>query len=403
MSLSDSRQALADSCDAIYQPLSSRVLRDPYPVFHRLRSSGSVRWHAHLDSWVVPSHSACVDVLERPNVFASDFRRLGEHVPDEALSVQMLDPPEHTPIRHLLAAAMRERDVRSLTDDVRRIVGERLRATDDTATFDFITAVARPVALDTISYALGMRAPNGAEFEAVSNAIVRSMDGGLDPARVQPGVAARRTLAAWVERWMDEASDGLLGYVGTHRGEYDVSAALVANSLRAVLHAGYESVSRLLGNAVAVMVGQPEVLTACARVPVAAAVDEFVRYDPPVQADARGCVTDAEIAGHPVRRGDVVILLLGAANRDPAVFQQPDSFVPDRSPNRHLGFGLGVHACLGAHLARAVLHALLEALLTDDRMLVAAGIPVREPTATLRGLTSLPTRWQARPALGGSR
>ena len=59
MSLSDSRQALADSCDAIYQPLSSRVLRDPYPVFHRLRSSGSVRWHAHLDSWVVPSHSAC--------------------------------------------------------------------------------------------------------------------------------------------------------------------------------------------------------------------------------------------------------------------------------------------------------------------------------------------------------
>ena len=75
----------------------------------------------------------------------------------------------------------------------------------------------------------------------------------------------------------------MLGYVGTHRGEYDVSAALVANSLRAVLHAGYESVSRLLGNAVAVMVGQPEVLTACARVPVAAAVDEFVLYDPPLK------------------------------------------------------------------------------------------------------------------------
>ncbi|MFL6138247.1 MAG: cytochrome P450 [Frankiaceae bacterium] len=387
-----------ESCDALYDPLAADVLTDPYPCFARLRAAGAVLWHDRLASWLVTDHATCSEVLRRTDVFASDFRRIGEEVPDAALSVQMLDPPDHTPVRHLLAAAVRTRGIATLADDVRRIAERHVEATPGDEPFDFVARVARPVALETISYVLGVAPPEGDEFEAVSNAIVRSMDGGLDPSRIEPGREARGRLSALLDGWAGAASDdGLLGYVTTHRERYGVPAAVATNSVRAVLHAGYESASRLLGNAAAVLVRHPEMAPAL-RDPAVLddAVEELVRLDAPVQADARACVSDTDLAGRRLRRGDVVVLLLGAANRDPAAFDEPDSFVPTRRPNRHLGFGLGAHACLGSHLARFELSAVLAAAVGSGRALVLAGDPEQEPTATLRGLLRLPVRWEPR-------
>jgi cytochrome P450 len=386
----------AEPCDDRYDPLAPDVLADPYPVYAQLRASGAVRWHTKLASWLVTEHAACCEVLRRTDLFGSDFRRIGEQLPGSALSIQLLDPPDHTPVRHLFAAAVRARAFRVLSDDIGRIARRHMEATLGPEPFDFITRVARPVAVDTVTYVLGVPTPDGEEFEAVSNAIVRSMDGGLDPSRVEPGRQARRRLSEMVDDWTATArGDGMLAYVAANRERYGVRADVATNSVRAVLHAGYESASRLLGNAAATLVRRPEAYAALHDPDLLDdTVEEFVRYDAPVQADARACVTDTVLAGCPVRRGDVVVLLLGAANRDPAAFEDPDAFVPARRPNRHLGFGLGAHACLGAQLARIELAAVLRAVAGTGRTLALAGAPEQEPTATLRGLRGLPVRWE---------
>ena len=385
----------AAACDDLYDPLAPDVLADPYPHFRRLRRSGPVRWHRRLASWVVTSHAACSEVLRRTEAFASDFRRIGEQVPDSALSIQILDPPEHTPVRHLFAAAMRARDVAGFGAEVNRIAERHVAASLGEDEVDFVARVARPVALEVVSRLLGVPAPDGPRFEALSHDIVASMDGGLDPARIEPGRAAREELREMVAGWMSRGvPDGLLAHLAAGRESYRLPDEVVANSVRAVLHAGYESASRLLGNAVHTMLHRPEVVPLLRDPDVlSTAIEEFVRYDPPVQADARACVADTVLAGQPVRRGDVVVLLLGAANRDPAAFADPDTFLPRRRPNRHLGFGLGTHSCVGAALARVELGAVLRALLDAGLCPVAAGAPERDPTATLRGLRRLPVQW----------
>ncbi|MFC5721014.1 cytochrome P450 [Streptomyces gamaensis] len=389
----------------LYTPLHPDTLQDPYRAFRLLRENDPVHWHAELDSWVLTRYEDCVAVLRDAQRFRSDFRSIGEEVPQSALSVQMLDPPEHAAIRHLLVGAVREQRFGGLRTEIRELVRSRLAEASTGGTFDFVERVARPVALRTICRVLGVDEPGGAEFEAMSNAIVRSMDGGLDGSRLEPGARARAELSELLAAWAGRPAPGtFIDRVMRRRERYGVPAPLVINSLRAMLHAGYESASRLLGNAVSALVADPQAGAKALHAGVPdAAIDELVRFDPPVQADARVCATDCGLGGRRLARGSVVTVLIGAANHDPAVFTDPGRLLPDRSANPHLGFGKGVHACLGAQLARVEMAAVLGALAQyDDRGLALrpAGDPVREPTATLRGLSRLPVRLEAGAAGG---
>ncbi|MFE9329317.1 cytochrome P450 [Streptomyces sp. NPDC006925] len=240
---------------------------------------------------------------------------------------------------------------------------------------------------------LGVAPPDGPWFEELSNAIVRGMDAGLEPERAEPGIKARAELSRMVSGWLETADeDGFLCAARAARAQApEVSEAVLTNSLRGVLHAGYESVSRLLGNALARLVDDPALLDrAMAENALDPLVDELLRLDGPVQADARACVADSELNGQRIRRGEVVVLLLGAADRDPEVFADPDAVDLTRRKGAHLAFGRGAHACLGAGLATLQLRAVLSALHTAGIGFRPQGPAEYEPTATLRGLRTLP-------------
>ncbi|MCX4529392.1 MULTISPECIES: cytochrome P450 [unclassified Streptomyces] len=332
-------------------------------------------------------HSDCLSVLTDSARFASDWRRAGEDIPAPLLSVQTLDPPEHTAIRHLLLDGFRAQDRQALHAAMDRWAGELLAELAGRPSFDFVGELAEPLALRFITAFLGVDAPDPAWFVPMSRTVVDGMDAGLWPEKHEPAVAARARLAEYAGGWLaDPPKDGLIGYVAAHAESAGVDRSVLRNSLRVVLHAGYESASRLLGNAAAALLTYPGALAAFRTAPLAAAVDELIRYDAPVQADARVCVTETELAGVTIRVGDPVTLFLGAAHHDPLRFAHPTELRLDRAPNPHLGFGRGAHACLGASLAIRLAGSVFTALARDYPDARAVAEPAHRSNLTLRGL-----------------
>ncbi|MFE5091882.1 cytochrome P450 [Streptomyces sp. NPDC056638] len=377
----------AAAIDPILDLARPSVLRNPYPAYAELRASTPVFWHELLGSWVLTRHADCLAVLTDSARFASDWRRTGEDIPSPLLSVQTLDPPEHTAIRHLLLDGFRAQDRQALHDWMEGQVQGLLAELAGRPSFDFVGELAEPLALRFITAFLGVPAPDQAWFAPMSRTVVDGMDAGLWPEKHEPAVAARAELAEYAGGWLaDPPEEGLIAYVARNSDAAGVDRTVLRNSLRAVLHAGYESASRLLGNAASALLTSPGALAAFRAAPPATAVDELIRYDAPVQADARVCVTETELAGVVIRAGDPVTLLLGAANHDPLRFPHPTELRLDRAPNPHLGFGRGAHACLGASMAIRLTGSLLGTLARACPDARAVAEPEYRRNLTLRGL-----------------
>lgn len=378
-------QAIAG--DPLLDLARPEVLRDPYPAYARLRETAPVFWHELLGSWVLTRHADCLAVLTDSARFASDWRRAGEDIPAPLLSVQTLDPPEHTAIRHLLLDGFRAQDRQALHERLESEVRTLFAGLETRPSFDFVGDLAEPLALRFIAAFLGVPAPDLDWFVPMSRTVVDGMDAGLWPEKNEPAVTARAELAAYAGGWLaDPPKEGLIAYVAEHAESSGVEETILRNSLRAVLHAGYESASRLLGNAAAALLTTPGALDAFRTAPLATAVDELVRYDAPVQADARVCVEDTDLGGVTIRAGDPVTLLLGAANHDPLRFARPTELRLDRAPNPHLGFGRGAHACLGASMAIRLAGSVLTTLAGRYPEARAVAEPCHRRNLTLRGL-----------------
>lgn len=375
-------------------PLSLRtllrpaILRNPAPVYHAWRESDPFFWYEELDTWVLTRHQDCAAVLKGLDRFTSDWRRLGERTPDELIMLQTVDPPDHPPVRRLLAAAYRSRDHAALAA---RTAGRVRRLLADLpAEVDFVREVAVPLTVETICDVLGVDPPDLDWLAGVSPPVIDTMDAGLRPEVIPAGLAARAELDALMERWMsDHRPGGMFAVVSEKLRGMDLDRRLVMNSLRSTFHAGFESSARLLALSLLAITDNPGVLRFFAKTPDTA-VDEVIRYTSQVQVLARGCLVDTELGGRTVRAGQGVTLIIGAANRDPAVFPDPDALLPDRSPNPHLGFGRGLHACLGASLATMQTRALFAELAVHHPEVRPCGEPVMWESGTLRGVRSLP-------------
>jgi cytochrome P450 len=325
---------------------------DPSPVYALLLDQRPVFWYEPLHSWMLTRYSDCNAVLRDSSRFSSDWARVGEVVPPAARSIQSLDPPEQTPVRRLFVDAVRAAYGDAIRDRVAQQAGDRLDALARRRSFDFVTEFAEPFALATTANLLGVPPPDPAWFVPLADAISDGMDGHLWTDRLAPAAAARAELAELTGRWLaDPSGDGVVGFVARRAGHYGVDAALLATTLRVVLHAGYSSASKLLSLSAVALLGGSGGLDAFRAADASTAVQELVRYTSLVQGVARACVADTDLAGVTVRRGDGVTLLLGAANRDPARFDKPTDLRLDRSPNPHLGFGRGNHACIGSLFA----------------------------------------------------
>jgi cytochrome P450 len=366
---------------------------DPYPLYAQLRETSPVCWSDRIDSWVLTRYEDCLAVLRDSASFGSDWRRIGEHIPEPMLSIQSLDPPEHTGIRRLLVDAVRELDYRVLEAQVTAEVRTRLARLAGQGPFDYITEFAAPLALKTITSVLGCPPIDPGWFLPLSQRIVDGMDAGIWPETGEPAVAARADLAELTGTWLDRPSaSGMISHVAATAATSGVARPVLLNSLRAVLHAGFESAGRLLGLGLAALLAAPAGpagLSALARLADSdpgPAMEEIVRFAAPVQADGRACVAKTRLDDRGIAPGDPVTVLLGAANRDPARFARPEKLDFTRHPNPHLGFGRGAHSCLGQPLAVLQARIVFQTIAAEYPRVRAVGEPVCRRNLTLRGL-----------------
>ncbi|MGH3941366.1 MAG: cytochrome P450 [Pseudonocardiaceae bacterium] len=378
----------------IFQPLDQVMLADPYPIYADLRRRDPVHWHEQFNVHLLTRYSDCDRVFSDPQTFSADVRAFDDEVPDEILSIQMLDPPDHGVVRRMVLAALKGVDLQAWLADV-SAMAEKLFSTVGEGEFDFITEFAEPLAARSMWTLFGVPLFEDEEtVRTMQRDIILSMDSWVVPECGPAGIRARAYLSELIEPWtVRPPVTGLLSQLdfdaaGQHRQR-------LVNSMRAIFVAGFSTSSSMLGNAVRALVEHgcfdteepPAVTTTMAH--------ELVRYVGTVQADFRTVLQDVQLGECRLRPADVVVLMLGAANRDPEIFEAPDQLRLDRNPNPHLGFGKGIHSCVGARFAVRMMLDVLGSLAEKYRIEIS-GDPVQRPTATHRGLCRLPLRLRLR-------
>ncbi|HET9138029.1 cytochrome P450, partial [Actinophytocola sp.] len=383
-----------------------KFIADPYPVFARLRDQAELHWHEGLGLYLAVSHAACSELLRDrshgriwvdatpPETFAA-FNLLHRN------SLLESEPPRHTRLRRLISTAFARGHTERLRPWVRELAGrmvERL-ATEITArgSADLLEHLAAPLPVEVIGELLGVPDADRPKLAPWSNAIVKMYEYGAAP---ELTAAAERAAAEFVAYLRDlaarraqEPGDDLVSDLVAVRDDGDrLTGDELVGTAVLLLMAGHEATVNVIGNGVLALLrhrAQWDRLVADPGL-VPLAVEELIRFDAPLQLFERTATAPATVAGLPIAPGTKVAALLGAAARDPAVFAEPDTLDVGRSPNPHLGFGAGIHYCVGAPLARVEIGAALEALLTRLPGLRLADVPQRRPEFVIRGLRGLP-------------
>ena len=375
-------------------------LRDPYPALGRLREHAPVSWHAPTGRWLAASHAAVDAVLRdrRLGRFWRDWEPADAYEPFNLLHRNQMmenEPPAHTRLRSLVAKAFARGHVERLRPAVAAEAAALLTAAGPES--DLLTDVAEPLAVTVIAELLGVPLPDRPRLRPWSAAIVRMYEVTRTAEAEAAALAASREFAAYLaglaaRRRADPRDDLISHLVAVRDGTDRLSTDELVASAILLLNAGHEASVNALGGGVVALLRHPAQLARLRadRGLIPAAVEEMIRYDPPLHMFVRTAAADVRVAGVTIPAGAEVAALLGAANRDPAVFVDPDTFDVARDPNPHVGFGAGLHFCLGAPLARLELQAALGALLDHAPALALAADPVPRPTFVLRAYTAVP-------------
>jgi unspecific monooxygenase len=368
------------------------VIADPYPYLAEERSRHAVAWHEPTQMYLAFDH-ATVSAVQRD-------RRLGRLWKDREPAAylepfnllhrnQMMEnePPEHTRLRRPVAASFNRGHIERLRPRVRELATTLLAETDPQG-FDVIGQYAEPLPVLVIAELLGVPASYAPSLRAWSQAIVRMYEPAPGPEVVDAAVTAATEFADLVrglvaERRADPREDLITDLAATELSDDEVVAAVVL-----LLNAGHEASVNVFGNGLVAMLRRG--LAPAAGADLALTVEEMLRFDSALQLFERTATEPVEVGGVVVEPGQKIAVLLGSANRDPAAFDEPDEFRVDRAPNNHVAFGVGVHFCLGAPLARMELFESLTSLFATYPSLVLAGEPESRGTFVLRGYHSVP-------------
>jgi cytochrome P450 len=375
---------------------------DPYPRYARLRELGPVL-RADDDALVVTRHADCAAVVRDARLghmpkHMLAFVGLGDWEEHPALrllfsSILTLNPPDHTRLRRLVSTSFTARRVQLLRPAVERLVDDLLDAIPEQG--DFISSFAFPLPVNVIGELLGVPAGDRAQFQT----LIRDWSQVLDVvtpevlARADPAAAAVYDyLAELVERRRRQPQDDLLSALVAAEAEGDRLTADELLTMAALLFAaGFETTTNLLANGLVALLRNPAQIPALLAGPELAA-EELIRYDSPVQLLSRVAWEPTTIGGVDLQAGDRIVAYLGAGNRDPRQFAEPDRLDLSRADNAPLSFGGGIHYCLGAPLARLEAQVAFPALLRRFPKLELAAEPQRRDSLTIRGFTALPVR-----------
>jgi cytochrome P450 len=404
----DDLQALA----ALFAP---GIVADPYPAYARWRAERPVaRPRERL--YVLSRFADCEAVLADPAFgrVEEDDARLAPRQAQAAArradglsarSMLQLNPPDHTRLRRLVSRAFTPARVRELAPRIETLTADLLDgARSGTARggtgrrFDLISGLALPLPVAVISELLGIPPGDRPRLVTWSAALARSLDPAFlvtDEERLRQR-AARHDFDAYLcellpSRRRSPGDDLISALIGVHDSGGSLTEGELLGMCMLLLIAGHETTRSLIGGAVLALLRHPAELAALAADPslVEQAVEEVLRYDPPVQSVSRFALRSTEVAGGTVAAGSFVLMLLGAANRDAALCADPDQFSVRREGRRHLAFGHGIHFCLGAPLARLEAAIALRQLLPLLPRLRISGEPEWKPNTVLRGLEHL--------------
>jgi len=386
---------------------------DPYPFYRRLRAAAPVH-RSELDgNWYVSGFDACRQILGDPRIGKNDQFVVPRHGVDpervrlaqrrRRTSMLTANPPEHTRLRGAAKGAFIPPAMSAIQPRVAAIIDERLDRLAALGEADVMAELAFPMPVTVVGEMVGVPEEDRAWFRPLMRTLVSSDSIKRSQEELDEVKRAGDELDAYfvdlIARRRKDPSDDLLSYF---IAQADDGLLLDEDELFATVtllfFAGFLTTTNLIGNGLAALFDHPGELARLWEHPelAASAVEEVVRFDSPVQFVHRNVLEDLEVEGQHLAAGDVVMVLLAAANRDPDRFADPDRFDVGRSDNLHLAFAWGLHFCLGARLARMEGQLVFRGLVERFARVEPAGEPVRNPGLAIRGFESLPVRFRPR-------
>lgn len=373
--------------------------RDPYAIYEQLRTRGRVQ-RSSAGMWSTVDHAVADAVLRSRQISVG----LDSDPSAEALDLSLLqiDPPDHTRLRALVAPAFTARRMRHQEEVIGTAVG---RLADDVAArlahgpVDLMEAFAKPLPVVMITTLLGIPDAEVATLNRYGNAIGGALDGVQSMRHRREIDAAVAGLTALFERLIElrrrEPGDDLISHLVAAEDEQKLTHTELLALAQVVLVAGFETTVNLIGNATSALLDRPEVWRRLVEDPSLAerVSDETLRWDPPVQMTGRQVITDLDADGVHLAAGTRVVVLLAGANRDPQIYDNPLAFDIERdNPRPHLGFGAGIHHCVGRPLAELEGRLALAALAERVPGLQRAAPETLGTGLVLHGRRTLPVR-----------
>jgi cytochrome P450 len=380
---------------------------NPYPLYKFLRTRYPLL-RTPIGFWIATRYDNCLDILRDKRFIAFDLNALDAFPPDDGLksmrealqhAIVFRNPPDHTRLRKLMTTFFSPAVVDGLQSRIQNIADHLLDAVQDRGTMDLIRDVAFPFPIDVLAEVMGA----DDEDKPMFRDWMRTLGVPLDPviSANDPGVEVRQAIADVRRYFSDLAADrrkrpreDLISIMvaAEGRGDLETEEELVFSAMFTLL-AGHETTMNMIGNGMLALFRNPATLARLQSDPalIDAALDEFLRFDSPVQVTFRTASEDVDLGRRTIPRGEHVVVFLGAANRDPERFPDPDKLDILRPDNHHLSFAAGPHRCIGEVLAKVEGRIAFETILRRmPRLALADRNPKWRPAMSLRGLQSLP-------------
>lgn len=394
-------------------------MEDPYPVYRRLQEEAPVYWSDAWDCWLLTRFAHVDAVIRSPASFRNRvYATWMEKIPTEhrqelssfvdywtTSGFSQADPPDHTRIRRVVSKALTPDAFAAIRRRVESLADSLLDEVTESGRTDLPPDFAVPLPAIAVSELVGLPAGERVQFREWTNQYLEFLGpGGLDVDVMRRSQAGLMSLRGWLldlleERRANPTGDVLSSLVAADEAGDVMSTDELLSTCVDLVSGGDDTTTNMLGNGMKALLDHPDQLELLRDDPslMKNAVEELVRYECPFQMVFRLTTSDVEIGGTPIPEGQVVRLILGAANRDPEQFENPDSIDIGRGHIRHLGFGFGTHYCVGQVLARSELQVSFERLIERLPNVRLAGEPVRLPSVGPRGFTSLPLAFDPTP------
>ena len=393
---------------SLYQLLDPEVLANPYPLYERLRTEAPVYWDPYLHAWVVTRYADVVTVLHHfsarrtPSPEQLVAMGLAELTPVAQVMVkQMLfmDPPDHTRLRGLFSTAFTPARVEALRSHIREILDDLLEPLLGAGRMDVIADLAAPLPAIVTAEMMGVPTADAEQLKEWSADFAEVLGNFQhNPDRVSRTLKCVEEMTSYfreaIQSQREQPRDGLISALLAAEVDGDrlTEEEIIANCIVTMV-GGQETTTNLIGNGVLTLLRHPHELERLRNDPtlLQSAVEELLRYESPSQHTARICPENTQLGGQKILKGQAVIAVMGAGNRDPQRFPDPDRLDLGRSDNRHLAFGWASHFCFGAPLARIEGQLVFEAITRRmTNLQLQPGTLVWRDNLGLRGLTTLP-------------